>query len=183
MVYFLPLIPAIDPGPDGSGDALGMLLMINLYLNGIPCILTALALWRTAKWNAIRRPWLALIPVADLWVLGSLSDRYQKQVRGKEKQMRKHLPLLGAAALGSILLVVALTWLLSLLNLNGRMPMTLGMITVLGAVAVWFLFLAYRVMALCDLYTGFARGRSALYIIFSVLCPPLIPFFIFRCHW
>lgn len=183
MVYFLPLIPAVDPGPDGSGDALGMLLLINLYLNGIPCILTALALWRTARWNGIRRPWLALIPVADLWVLGSFSDQYQKQVRKKEKKMRKHLPLLGAAALGSTLLVVALTWLLSVTNLNGSMTMAMEMISAVGAMAVWFLFLACRVMALCDLYTGYARGRSALYIIFSVLCPPLIPFFIFKCHW
>lgn len=183
MVYFLPLIPAVDPGPDGSGDALGMLLMLNLYLNGIPCILTALALWRTAKWNAIRRPWMALIPLADLWVLGSLSDRYQKQVRKKEKQMRKTLTLLGAGALGSIVLVIGLTWLLSRLNLNGGVAMAIEMLTVAGATAVWGLFLVNRVMALCDLYTGFSRGRPAVYIIFSILCPPLIPFFIFRCHW
>ena len=91
MVYFFPLIPAIDPGPDGSGSLWGILLTVNLFFNGIPCVLTALALWRTARWQRIRRPWLALIPIADLWVLGSLSDRYNSQVRGRERKMRRNL--------------------------------------------------------------------------------------------
>lgn len=149
MVYFLPFIAPTD----GEGG-IGLLLNLNLFLNLIPCILSALALFAVAWSWGIRRPWLALIPVADLWMLGSLSDSYQKRVRGKEKQMRMHLTRLGTAALGSVLLVAAVTWLL---------------------------FLAWRMMALCDLYTGFARGRPAVYIIFSILCPPLIPFFVFRC--
>jgi len=183
MVWFLPIVPVVDPGPGGSGDALGMLLMINLYLNGIPCILTALALWRTAKWNAIRRPWLALIPVADLWVLGSLSDRYSKQVRHKEKRMRRNLPLLGVAVLvGTLLAVVILTDFA-----RGNPPEGMLLATVIafcmGISGGWGLFLVNRFMALCDLYTGFARGKPWVYITFSILCPPLIPLFIYRCHW
>ena len=177
MVYFFPLIPAIDPGPDGSGSLWGILLTVNLFFNGIPCVLTALALWRTARWQRIRRPWLALIPIADLWVLGSLSDRYNSQVRGREKKMRRNLPLMGAAALATIpamALAMALT---------DRASMLLILLPAYGAVAVWGFFLVNRIMALCDLYTGFGRGKPAVYIIFSVLCPPLIPFFIFRCHW
>lgn len=177
MVYSLPFIAPTD----GEGG-MGVLLNLNLFLNLIPCILSALALFAVAWSWGIRRPWLALIPVADLWMLGSLSDSYQKRVRGKEKQMRMHLTRLGTAALGSVLLVAAVTWLLPLLNLDGRITMALEMIAVFGAVAVWLLFLAWRMMALCDLYTGFARGRPAVYIIFSILCPPLIPFFIFRCR-
>ena len=177
MVYFFPLIPAIDPGPDGSGSLWGILLTVNLFFNGIPCVLTALALWRTARWQRIRRPWLALIPIADLWVLGSLSDRYNSQVRGRERKMHRNLPLMGAAALATIpamALAMALT---------DTASMLLILLPAYGAVAVWGFFLVNRIMALCDLYTGFGRGKPAVYIIFSVLCPPLIPFFIFRCHW
>ena len=64
-----------------------------------------------------------------------------------------------------------------------RASMLLILLPAYGAVAVWGFFLVNRIMALCDLYTGFGRGKPAVYIIFSVLCPPLIPFFIFRCHW
>lgn len=178
MVYFLPIIPAVDPGPDGSGGSLwGILLMVNLFFNGLPCVLTALALWRTARWQRVRRPWLALIPVADLWVLGSLSDRYHKQVRGKEKRMRKVLPLLGAAALATIPLMELI------LGLVAQLPMLLLLLLAYGVLAVWSVLVVYRIMALCDLYTGYGRGKPAKYIIFSILCPPLIPFFIFRCHW
>ena len=84
---------------------------------------------------------------------------------------------MGAAALATIpamALAMALT---------DRASMLLILLPAYGAVAVWGFFLVNRIMALCDLYTGFGRGKPAVYIIFSVLCPPLIPFFIFRCHW
>ena len=55
MVYFLPVIPAVDPGPDGSGSLIGILLVVNLFFNAVPCALTALALWRTARWRGILR--------------------------------------------------------------------------------------------------------------------------------
>lgn len=181
MVYFLPIIPAVDGGPGDS--LLGMLLVANLFVNAIPCVLTALALWRTAYWRGIRRPWLALIPVADLWVLGSLSDRYHKQVRGKAMQTHRTLPLLGIAALASVLMVSAVSWLLSIVNLGSGLTMTLEIIALYAAVALWGIFLVKRTIALCELYRGFASRRDGLYIALSILCPPLIPLFIFKCRW
>ncbi len=174
MVWFFPVIPAVDPGPDGSGGGLlGIILAVSLFLNAIPCLVTALALWRTAKWRGIRRPWLALIPVADLWVLGSLCDRYHKNTRGKAENMRRNLPLMGAGALGSLLLFGLLeTW-----SAGGAM---LGLF--LGLV-VWLGFLALRFVALCRLYEGCAPRDPGLYIVLSIACPLLIPLLIFKCRW
>lgn len=174
MVWFFPVIPAIDPGPDGSGGgALGLILVVSLFINAIPCLFTAIALWRTARWRGIPRPWLALIPVADLWVLGSLCDRYRKKARGKAGKMRRNLPLMGAAALGSLLLF-------GLLELWSADAMLVGLF--LG-MAVWVAFLVMRFAALCRLYEGCAPKDPGLYIALSIVCPVLIPFLIFKCRW
>lgn len=180
MVYFFPIIPTVD---GGEGSLLPLLLHVNLFFNGIPCILTALALWRTARWFCVRRPWLALIPVADLWVLGSLGDAYHRRARGKEKKMRRNLPLLGAGALASILLVAGVFRLIGVLNLSSGLSMVLGMGILYLAIGVWGVFLIHRFIALCDLYQGYAPLRKNRYIVLSVLCPILIPLFIYRCRW
>ena len=174
MVWFIPVIPAIDPGPDGSGGGvLGIILTVSLFLNAIPCLMTALALWRTAKWRGIRRPWLALVPVADLWVLGSLCDRYHKNARAKAENMRRNLPLMGAAALGSLLL----------LGLLERWEPGGTLIGFLLGIGIWVAFLVMRFVALCRLYEGCVPKDPGLYIGLSIACPILIPLLIFKCRW
>lgn len=174
MIWFIPLIPAIDPGPDGSGGSvLGMILMVSLILNAIPCVLTALALWRTARWRGILRPWLALIPIADLWVLGSLCDRYHRNGNGREENMRRNLPLMGVIAIGSLLLFGVLeSW--------SGIGVLIGLALWLAA---WAVFLVMRFVALCRLYEGCAPKDPGLYIALSIVFPLLIPLFIFKCRW
>ena len=168
MVYFFPLIPAIDPGPDGSGGSLlGIILLVSLFINGIPCVLTALALWRTARWRGIVRPWLALIPIADLWVLGTLSDRNGKHAPGKGTRMGRNLPIAGAAALASLLLIDKVD----------------GMTIVFLGLALWGAFLIMRLVALCKFYEGCAPSDPGMYIALSILFPVLIPLLIFKCRW
>ena len=171
MVWFIPVVPAVDPGPDGSGGSLlGILVIVNLFFNAIPCVLTALALWRTARWRGIVRPWLALIPIADLWVLGSLADRHSRKNWGKGNHMGRNLPIAGAAALGSLLL----------LSVRSHVGVTIGF---LGALAAWAVFLVLRFIALCRFYESCAPGDPVLYIALSIVFPPLIPLFIFKCRW
>ena len=53
--------------------------------------LTALALYAIAKRRGLKNPWLAWIPVADCWLLGSLSDQYRYVVKGEHRSKRKIL--------------------------------------------------------------------------------------------
>ena len=64
-----------------------MLVSIATY------VLTALALYTIAKRRGLKNAWLAWIPVADCWLLGSLSDQYQYVVNGQHKSRRKILLL------------------------------------------------------------------------------------------
>ena len=62
-----------------------MLLSIAGY------VLTALALYTIARRRGLKNPWLAWIPVADCWLLGSLSDQYRYVLKGEHRSKRKIL--------------------------------------------------------------------------------------------
>ena len=64
------------------------LLSVAIY------VFTALALHTMAKRRGIACPWLAWIPVANLWLIGSLSDQYRYLTRGQMKHRRMILPVL-----------------------------------------------------------------------------------------
>lgn len=74
-------------------------------------ILLSLGLSALAKRRAIDRPWLAWIPVGNLWILGCLADQYSTVVKGKQKANSKDR--LFWWGLGSIALLVAVIVLLA----------------------------------------------------------------------
>ena len=51
-------------------------------------VFTALSLYTVAKRRGIAAPWLAWVPVARLWVLGSLSDQYRYLTQGQIRHKR-----------------------------------------------------------------------------------------------
>ena len=51
-------------------------------------VFTALSLYTIARRRGISAPWLAWVPVANLWVLGSLSDQYRYLTQGQMKHKR-----------------------------------------------------------------------------------------------
>ena len=62
-----------------------LLMLIPGLVSGIPTglfsiaayILTAIAIYTVSRRRGLRNPWLAWVPVANVWLLGSLSDQYQ----------------------------------------------------------------------------------------------------------
>ena len=67
----------------GSGEEALMGLMSTLM--SIPAsiiqiavyVFTSLALYTIAKRRGINHPWLSWIPVANVWILGSIADQYR----------------------------------------------------------------------------------------------------------
>ncbi len=54
-------------------------------------IFTSLGYHTIAKRRGIGKAWLAWVPVGELWILGSISDRYQLQTHYRTKNKRKTL--------------------------------------------------------------------------------------------
>lgn len=76
-------------------------------------ILQALALYTIAKRRSINKPWLAWIPLVNVWILGSVSDQYQYVVKGQVKNKRKILLGLNIAVMAlSVLIIAAFVWLI-----------------------------------------------------------------------
>ncbi|MBQ9761698.1 MAG: hypothetical protein IJV82_01315 [Oscillospiraceae bacterium] len=69
-------------------------MKLTIVLSFPSYILLAVGLYTMAKRRGIRKPWLAWVPLANLWVLGCLSDQYQYLMQGKQKSRRRLLPIL-----------------------------------------------------------------------------------------
>lgn len=75
------------------------LISVALY------VLCALGLYTIAKRRGIRHAWLAWVPVASAWVLGSIADDYKARHTGRNHSMRIALTVLEVAMI--VLLVLS----------------------------------------------------------------------------
>ena len=164
-----------------------MLLSIASY------VLTALALYTIARRRGLRRPWLAWIPVADSWLLGSLSDQYRYVVKGEHKSKRKIL--LFFRILASYLWVSLMALLLRLCFrafggvMQGTIPDILIrqvlhqaadlLIVVLPLIGISIAYAVFRYMALYDIDKSPDPDNCVLFLGLSILFGVTEPFFLF----
>ena len=166
----------------------GSLLAIASY------VLTALALYEIARRRGLNKPWLAWIPVANCWLLGSISDQYRYVVRGENRSKRKSLLVLGIAnmALSATVIVLFGVMMVQMLvmGLQGGYSEEYLFTTVMGLavgvlglclpmVAVGIAYAIIRYMALYDVYRSMDPGNSVLFLVLSILFHVTEPFFLF----
>lgn len=141
-------------------------------------VFTALALYTMARRRGIAAPWLAWIPVANLWLLGSLSDQYRYLTWGQVKHKRVVLLVLEivTGALSGALVGCAV-WVFaangstaSLVTLLAAVLLTGGTAIALGVV---------KLMALYDVYASCDPRNAALYLVLSIFFRFLKPVFLF----
>ena len=164
-----------------------MLLSIASY------VLTALALYTIARRRGLKNPWLAWIPVADCWLLGSLSDQYRYVVNGEHKSKRKILLFFRV--------LIAIMW-ISLMGLLvnlcfhavgsvfwGTMSderifqilhQALNLLVVcLPLIGISIAYAVFRYMALYDIYKSLDPDNCVLFLVLSILFGITEPFFLF----
>lgn len=79
---------------------------LNQVAGIVAYVLTALGMYSIAKRRGIKNPWLAWIPVADMWVLGCISDQYRHVAKGQVCNKRKSLLIL--TIVGFVLMLFSL---------------------------------------------------------------------------
>ena len=164
-----------------------MLLSIAGY------VLTALALYTIARRRGLRNPWLAWIPVADCWLLGSLSDQYRYVVKGEHRSKRKILLFF------RVLITIMWISLMGLLvNLcfhavggvfwgamsDERMFQILHqamnlLVLCLPLMGISIAYAVFRYMALYDIYKSLDPENCVLFLVLSILFGITEPFFLF----
>ena len=181
-------------------EEIGMAIIPGL-LSGIPSgafsiasyILTALALYALAKRRAIDHAWLAWVPLANCWLLGSLSDQYRYVVKGEIKSKRKILLMLKAVSVALTVSIIALAVAVVVQGARGTMYGMRGdeifesqLGTLLGILGislplagVSIAFAVFYFMALYDIYTSCDPDNNVLFTVLSILFGVTKPFFLF----
>ena len=164
-----------------------MLLSIAGY------VLTALALYTIARRRGLRNPWLAWSPVADGWLLGSLSDQYRYVLKGEHRSKRKILLFF------RVLITIMWISLMGLLvNLcfhavggvfwgamsDERMFQILHqamnlLVLCLPLIGISIAYAVFRYMALYDIYKSLDPENCVLFLVLSILFGITEPFFLF----
>lgn len=156
-------------------------LLLVLAVAAAIYVFKSIGFYSVAKRRGLRNPWLAWIPVAQYWIVGSLSDQYQYVVNGKVKNRRKVLLIVGAgsAVVSCVLQVVRLV-----LFVTGSDEAALvgGAVSLIAALAGFGLGIAATVfyyMSMYDLYTSFSPQNSVMFLVLSILFQITEPFFVF----
>lgn len=72
-------------------------------------ILMSVGLYTLAKRRVIANPWLAWLPIGNMWILGGLCDQYRKLVKGTEKSnSQKRLLWISVTAVVLLVVIVVL---------------------------------------------------------------------------
>ena len=156
-------------------------------------VLTALGLYTMAQRRGIQHGWLAWVPVADIWILGSLADQYRYVVRGEVKSRRKVLLTLNiiSAVFSTVLFFMTfhsvfrgIIGFLDGFSQKQIMDLIASMILKLGAVSLLVMPVAItklviRFMALYDIYRSCEPENAKMYLVLSILISFTQPFFLF----
>lgn len=164
-----------------------MLLSIAGY------VLTALAMYTIARRRGLKNPWLAWIPVADCWLLGSLSDQYRYVVKGEHRSKRKILLFFRVLI---TIMWISLMGLLANLFFHAFGSMFWGsmnddqifqilhqamnlLVLCLPLIGISIAYAVFRYMALYDIYKSLDPENCVLFLVLSILFGITEPFFLF----
>ena len=162
-------------------------LMIAAY------VLRSIGLYAIAKRRGIANPWLAWIPVAWVWVLGSVSDQFRYVTKAQVKNKRTTLLVMQLIQMvaSTVLIVILGVAFVDLANMGmmgaGEEEMMteamimvfkfMGIALVLGGIALATAIIRY--IALYDLYISVNPANAVLFLILSILFSITEPFFVF----
>lgn len=145
----------------------------------------SLSMYTIAKRRQIRHPWLAWIPVGNLWMMGAISDDYHRVARSTVKNKRKWLLTLYLVVIA--LMIVMFIGLVMVASARAAYlyPPVLGVIMLIVslllmmAVGIWMSVLQY--IALYDIYCSCNRQNAVLYLVLSIFIGITMPIFLLVC--
>lgn len=144
-----------------------------VYLPGY--VLNGIGLYAIAKRRGIDHPWIAWIPLGNLWLLGCISDQYQAIVKGKQKNKRTILLLLLLAVLALYGLMMGM---LSA-GTDNALPFLLMFVPMWCAAAA---AVVIGFVAMYDLYVSCDPKNAVLFLVLSIVLSVTQPFFLFACR-
>ncbi len=139
-----------------------------------------------ARRREIQNPWLAWLPLGNLWILGSISDQYQQIALEQEKTKRRTLLLLGVLCLAAAAAFGVGLWGANSGELEARFadtpPMAMAavfMVLFLLAGGCWLLLRINAYIAAFYLFRSCTPGRAPVYLLLSIVMYMALPVMVF----
>ena len=180
---------------------LGVMLIFNLaiiVLNIAMYILQSLGMYTIAQRRGIKHPWLAWLPVTNMWILGSIADQYRYVACGQVRNRRKVLLGLTIAyvAMGLMILFASMGWTVNLLMQVQELQYMaeaqaiayiakffMGILGILLlALVVAVVLTVFQYICLYDLYASCNPENKVVFLVLSILVNVTMPFFVFACR-
>lgn len=152
-------------------------------------VMQSLGLYKVSVRRGIKKPWLAWIPIGNLWILGCISDQYQYVVKGKVKNKRKALLILNVFMYVLLAALVVLYVALIVVIFESQNPMGKDFALLMGIVPVSLAMSGISIavtviqyIALYDLFASCDPENKVLYLVLSILVPITQPIFMLVCR-
>lgn len=189
---------------EGLGSVIGLwmsMLGSNLLSFGLAIaayVLTGLGLYTIAQRRGIRNPWMAWVPVLNLWILGSIADQYRYVVKGEVRSRRKVLVVL--AAVQAVAVVAVFVLLIGMIvnmvvqgpeldRMSERQVVEMVLKTLLPMLGVLLVMLVmslvsrvFQYIAYYDLFASCDPENKVLFLVLGILFGVTLPFFVFACR-
>lgn len=171
----------------GLGFLFGFLLVIYLLIVSYAVagyILQSIGLYTIAKRRGIHKPWLAWIPIGNVWILGSISDQYRYVVRGEVRNRRKLLMGL-TIALMAVSFVTAgaeSAAFLGSMGMTASNNFAAGLLVMVFGLAFWGLAVVatvFQYICYFDLFRSCQPKKLVLHFVLSLLITPALPIIVF----
>ena len=175
----------------GTGELVYNIAMILLGIAGY--ILRSAGMYTIAKRRGISNAWLSWVPVAWIWVLGSISDQFRYVTKAQVKY--KRVTLLVMNIITSVVCIATLAIVgikavdlvdLAITGGSEEELMMVGMSFFFQFMAMMLLMVGVllatsiaRYIALYDLFISATPSNAVLFLILSIFFSTVEPFFIF----
>lgn len=175
-----------------------LLYLLTFALGITVYILQSIGLYSIANRRGIKHPWMAWLPVTNMWILGSIADQYQYVAKGQVRNRRKVLLGLNIAVIAlEIVMTVLLVgmfvntvfsissmeymydWEILELVLTPLLSMV-GVALVIYIIAI--ITIVFQYICYYNLFASCDPERRVLFTVLSILFSVTLPFFIFACR-
>lgn len=165
--------------------AMGYSIMVYIF--------HALGLYTIANRRGIHHPWLAWLPVGDVWILGSIADQYRYVAKGQVKSRRK--TLVGLIIAMFVLLFVMMGGIIALVitgvssefdmsvsDSSMIVPMVVLIVSYVAVMVVAVVATVYQYISYYDLFYSCNPNNAVAFLVLSIFFNFLLPYFVFACR-
>lgn len=167
----------------------GLILLAYAY-SILVYILQSLGYYTVANRRGIKHPWMAWLPVCNMWIMGSISDQYQYVCKGKVTNRRKVLIGL-TIAMFALMLVFFVAFFIGIfsgfmsefdMNVSEShmaIPLIIALVAYVVMLVISIVLTVFQYVTVYDLFASCSPNNAVAFLVLSIFFSFLLPFFVF----